>query len=222
MVSRRSLLGFLTTGATASLVTWFAVGEDPPVSVDVDVDDSVVPDTGTGTDTDAAGATGEDSTDPETSTPTPEPEPEPTLDIADAATQLRERINELRQEERDMDPLTQSSCAAQKAQAHAESMATNGYFSHTGRDGTTQTERYAPCGGGGENAAKTYVNTEIVTANGDTRTIETTADLVDSLMTQWMTSREHREKGIFGDWSAAGGGIARDGTEIYAVTGFIL
>jgi len=215
MVSRRSLLGFLTTGATASLVTWFAVGEDPPVSVDVNVDDSVVPDT----DTDAAGATTDSST--ATETATPEPEPEPTLDIADAATQLRERINELREEERDMDPLTQSSCAAQKAQTHAESMATNGYFSHTGSDGTTQNERYAPCGGGGENMAKTYVNTEIVTATGDTRVIRTTAELVDSLMTEWRNSRGHREEGIYGDWSAAGSGIARDGAEVYVVTGFI-
>lgn len=40
MVSRRELLGSITTGAAASLLTWITVGENPPVAVDVDVNEN--------------------------------------------------------------------------------------------------------------------------------------------------------------------------------------
>jgi len=50
MISRRSVLGFITTASAASLVTWFAVGEDPPVSVDVDVNDDALLDSNVSTD----------------------------------------------------------------------------------------------------------------------------------------------------------------------------
>jgi uncharacterized protein YkwD len=125
--------------------------------------------------------------------------------------------------ERDLAPLEYSRCAEEQALDHARDMATNDYFSHTSLDGETQNERYATCGRGGENMARMPVQTEIITPDGGTAIIETTDELAEATMNEWLTSQGHREKGIFGDWSATGSGFARhdETNTVYAVTGFI-
>lgn len=203
MPSRRDLLGVITTGATASLATWVVVGDDPPVSVDVDVSasDLELPENVSLDDSTVAA-------------------PEPEIQLSDVPPLLITRVNELRTNQRGLPALETSSCVKEHAQAHADDMAATGYVGHTAPDGTTQVERYAECGSfGGENIAKTYLNRRVDTVNGAI-VIETAEELADAVMTQWLNSTGHRERGIYGDWSVINIGLARSGDALYAVMGF--
>jgi uncharacterized protein YkwD len=152
------------------------------------------------------------------SDPTPEPEPE--IDLSRTGELLIRRVNDMRTGQRGLAALEESDCIKAKSQAHADNMAEKAYFSHTAPDGTTQRERYASCGnGGGENIAKTFVNSRVEMPD-ETIIIETTEELTEALMTQWVNSRPHRERGIYGEWRATNVGLARSGSDVYAVMGF--
>lgn len=117
--------------------------------------------------------------------------------------------------------LTLNERAAAAADAHAEDMATNDYFSHTSQDGETQLQRYSFCQGG-ENAAKSWVNRRIRMDDGSIVVHRNERELAQGIVNQWMNSTPHRERGIYGDrWRSAGAGIAITGDgEVYAVAGF--
>lgn len=130
-----------------------------------------------------------------------------------------EFLNE-RRAERDMEDLAHNSRAAEAARIHADDMAENGYFNHTSLDGETQEERYSFCSGG-ENAAYTWVNRDVITTYA-TRHYDTERELASGIVEMWMHSDPHRERGIYGEWWIAGGAgvsITADG-KAYAVFGF--
>jgi len=190
MVSRRSLLGFLTTGATASLVTWFAVGEDPPVSVDVNVDDSVVPDTDTDTDTDVAGATAEDSTDPETSTPDAS-EKKPAWQAAEVSKLTHNRVNDSR-DRYGLTAFEWHSGLADVAESYAQKMGEDGFFSHT-HNGQNGADRLEAAGldmdGWGENIIYTWWDRSL----DDSERLSSTEDVAEWCVNWWLQSEPHFE-----------------------------
>ncbi|WP_415381485.1 CAP domain-containing protein [Halosimplex sp. TS25] len=122
---------------------------------------------------------------------------------------------------RGMENYTTNLRAGKAARQHAVDMAENEYFSHTSLDGETQQERYSFCDGG-ENAAQTWANKEIRQNDGEIVSYSTERELARGIVTQWMNSDPHRERGIYGEWwTSAGVGIAitSDG-KVYAVMGF--
>ena len=215
MVSRRSLLGFLTTGATASLVTWFAVGEDPPVSVDVDVSDDVdvdvpAPNVSASNTTPGSDGDGDDGI-----LDTPEWEPE------QAAREAHRHVNEARTAER-RDDLQWRSDVATAAAEYATALAEAGTLTHS-LDGTDAEARYYADGisaYAGENIHQTWWLESFRTTQ-EIDYIDSAADLGKSVTTSWMNSPGHRENILDVTHSAEGIGFAKnDAGEIYAVQVF--
>jgi len=213
MVSRRSLLGFLTTGATASLVTWFAVGEDPPVSVDVDVSDDVDVDVPAPNVSASNTTPGSDSDDGILDTPEWEPE--------QAARDTHRHVNEARTAER-RDDLQWRSDVATAAVEYATALAEAGTLTHS-LDGTDAEARYYADGisaYAGENIHQTWWLESFRTTQ-EIDYIDSAADLGKSVTTSWMNSPGHRENILDVTHSAEGIGFAKnDAGEIYAVQVF--
>jgi len=130
-----------------------------------------------------------------------------------------EKLND-RRTEREYATLSYNERAAEKARLHAEDMASKDYFSHTSRDGETQQERYGFCNGG-ENIHQTWVNKRVQTSEGTER-FTSDEELAEAIVTAWMDSDPHRERGIYGEWWSSGGvGISiTDDGKVYAVYGF--
>jgi len=213
MVSRRSLLGFLTTGATASLVTWFAVGEDPPVSVDVDVSDDVDVDVPAPNVSASNTTPGSDSDGGILDTPEWEPE--------QAAREAHRHVNEARTAER-RDDLQWRSDVATAAVEYATALAEAGTLTHS-LDGTDAEARYYADGisaYAGENIHQTWWLESFRTTQ-EIDYIDSAADLGKSVTTSWMNSPGHRENILDVTHSAEGIGFAKnDAGEIYAVQVF--
>ncbi|WP_367175101.1 CAP domain-containing protein [Haloarcula rubripromontorii] len=118
-----------------------------------------------------------------------------------------------------MSKLSYNERVSEVATNRANQMAENENYNHTSVNGETQLERYSFCSGA-ENIAKTYINTRMKTSNG-TRVLTTEQQLSSFLVTQWMNSRPHRERGIYGDsWVSGGAGIAISHETVYAVFAF--
>jgi uncharacterized protein YkwD len=96
-------------------------------------------------------------------------------------------------------------------------MAEREYFGHTSPDGETQEERYGFCGGGELNQ-KLWLGRPLALADGTTRTISTAEGLADAALVEWLGSRPHRERGVFGPWSSAGPGVAVDTDDSVFIT----
>jgi len=130
-----------------------------------------------------------------------------------------EKLNE-RRTQRDYPALQYNQRAAEEARLPASDMAANDYFSHTDQDGETVQQRYVFCTGG-ENIYQTWVNKRVDTAEGMERFTDE-EELAEGIVTGWMSSRPHREDGIYGElWQsgAAGVSITNEG-KVYAVFGF--
>jgi uncharacterized protein YkwD len=139
------------------------------------------------------------------------------------AQKVRQRVNDIRIE-RGLKPFPRNRRAAAAADAHAEDMAANAYFNHTSRSGVTAQERYSFCRGG-ENIAKTYVNTPLTVHHPYTNTSGTVeytneTELARGIVRSWMNSRPHREN-MLSDWAVSVGvGIAISADDsVYAVQG---
>lgn len=157
-----------------------------------------------------------------TSTPVGTPDQDRTRGEVSERTVERlilEVVNE-RRTERSPSSLEWNDRAAERAREHAEDMAENDYFNHTSLEGETQIERYRFCDGG-ENAMQTWVNRRIETDDG-VEQYTTESELAEGIVTGWMNSEPHRERGIYGEWwSSAGAGVAiTDDGKVYAVLGF--
>lgn len=131
-----------------------------------------------------------------------------------------EKVNERRTQRPGYEPFEHNERAAEAAREHARDMATREYYSHTSLDGETQGERYGFCGGG-ENINQT----NLFHALDDTRETDDGAaadTLAEAFVEEWMDSKPHRERGIYGEyWRSSGVGVAIDDSEMYyAVQGF--
>lgn len=132
---------------------------------------------------------------------------------------ILEYVNQKRANRR-MPDLSYNQRAAEAARTHAQDMAEKDYFSHTSKDGETQRERYSFCRGG-ENAAKSWVDRRILRSDGSEVVYTNSTELAKGIVFQWMHSRPHRERGIYGPWQSAGAGVAiKENGEVYAVLGF--
>lgn len=154
-----------------------------------------------------------------TATATAYPDDSERINETSVERKIFEGVND-RRGDRSMAPYSYNERAADAAEDHADHMAQNDYFSHTEPNGETQEERYAFCDGG-ENAAKTWVFQEIDTDwNGVVRHTSE-QELAEGIVSQWMYSDPHRERGIYGEWwSSAGVGVSITETgEVYAVMG---
>jgi uncharacterized protein YkwD len=218
MVSRRSLLGFLTTAASASLVTWFAVGEDPPVSVDVDVSDDVdvpapnVSDSGSGSGKNTTPGSDDDGDADGGIFDTPEWEPKK------AARKAHRHVNESRNAE-GRDELQWREDVATAATEYATALADARILTHS-LDGTDPEARYYADGisaYAGENIHQTWWLESFETTQ-EIDYIASAADLAKSVTTSWMNSPGHRENILYVTHGAEGIGFAKnDVDEIYAV-----
>lgn len=143
------------------------------------------------------------------------------IDLRRTEQLVHQYLNDRRAER--LPALSHNSRAAAAAREHARDMATEGYFSHTDPStGETQRERYSFCTrGGGENIHQTWVYRNVRKESGTV--YHTSAeDLAQGIVMGWMSSKPHREKGIYGRlWTVGGAGIAISDTgKVYAVYGF--
>lgn len=130
-----------------------------------------------------------------------------------------ENVNSIRSTE-SLNEYQYNTRAAAASESHAIDMAQNNYFSHTSQDGETQGERYAFCDGG-ENNAQTWVEKNVIT-QGDVNKYTTEEELAEGVVSRWMDSEGHREKGVLGEWwESAGVGVAiTDSGKVYVSMGF--
>jgi uncharacterized protein YkwD len=177
-----------------------------------------------GTSTAAAGGTATPTAAPTaterpTATATSRPDTPESIDETTVEQLIFEDVNN-RRSDQGMASYTYNDRAAEAAEEHAEHMARNDYFSHNEPNGETQQERYAFCEGG-ENIAQTWVFRDVQHERG-TVYYSDAEELASGIVTQWMNSEPHRERGIYGEWwSSAGVGVAiTDSGEVYAVMGF--
>ena len=100
----------------------------------------------------------------------------------------------------DRSPLRYDSAAATAARRHAEDMARNNYFSHTGLDGSSPSDRYRRAGGTGGAGENCYY----ASYSGSS------FDVVDG----WINSSGHREN-MLRDYAFMGAGYAYDPSNGY-------
>jgi uncharacterized protein YkwD len=220
----RLLTRSVFTRQFARSVTWQRLGVIALAAVLLFTPVSITAGTGAGGAAAAAGGTATPVrsatvTETPTETATPYLENSQAIDETTVEQLIFQGVND-RRDERGMAAYSYNGQAAEAAEEHARHMARNNYFSHTEPNGETQEERYAFCDGG-ENAAKTWVFREVRQEDGTV--YYTSADeLAAGVVTQWMDSDPHRERGIYGEWwSSAGVGVAiTDSGEVYAVMGF--
>lgn len=129
-------------------------------------------------------------------TPTPSPTPLPTQPPELPPSQKKGQLLNLINQERNSHGITGLSyhkALDQAAQAHAEDMAKNNYFSHTGKDGSTPADRAIRAGYGsswvGENIAKGTTNP-------------------NSIFNMWMGSAGHRQNMLNPAWKSTGIGVS--------------
>ena len=116
---------------------------------------------------------------------------------------MNDRINEIRIEN-GLKALNNDDPCLKAAQAHAEDMAKNNYFSHTGLDGSTpdeRLERYTVVTRFGENIASGPAN-------------------INFISELWMKSTTHRENILSVDFTSSGIGFANNETQSYWVQCF--
>lgn len=133
--------------------------------------------------------------------------------------------------ERGLQNVSERAILAEMGEAHSEHMIANDYFDHTQPDGTTVEDRYRERGllpecriptedggyyPGAENLAKTHVETNVVTDDGETVYLDSERDLAKHLVSMWMNSRGHRKAMLVHSADEAGLGLAFDGDAVYA------
>jgi len=133
--------------------------------------------------------------------------------------------------DRGLQNVTERGILAKMGESHSENMVANDYFDHTQPDGTTIEDRYRERGllpecrldtkeggyyPGAENIAKTHVNVDVVTDDGDTVYLDSERDLAKHLVTMWMNSKGHREAMLVYSADEAGLGLAFDNDAVYA------
>jgi|APHM01.1.fsa_nt_gi Uncharacterized protein with SCP/PR1 domains len=201
MVSRRGVLGFVTTGVTASLLTWMAVGEDPPVSVDVDIDEETAETVSDATEvnTSLAGA-GDTNTNSNWRPKT-------------AARAAHKIVNEERASAGRGELAWREDVAA-AAREYAEKLATADKLTHT-LDGSQPGVRYSAAGIGrysGENANA---------MPGWGYDIHSATVLAQQTVGEWMDSEGHRENILsFGNRTEGIGFAKNSDNTVYAVQVF--
>lgn len=137
-------------------------------------------------------------------------------------------VHELNQERanRERSRVTRYSQLSDVSDSYARTMAEYGDSGHR-LGGTTPEERYlragVSCQYSGENAAKTWYQTEMDSADG-TRYYGNASELASGLVNQWMQSPPHRRIMLSNEHMAVGVGIAiqweDDGWAVYAVMDF--
>ncbi|CAJ51128.1 CAP domain-containing protein [Haloquadratum walsbyi] len=220
MISRRSVLGFITTASAASLVTWFAVGEDPPVSVDVDVNDDALLDSNVSTDGNTK-SMDTPTTDAGTDNSDGELFNTPEWERKKAAREAHKHINNAR-ERNGRGSLNWRDDVASAAHDYAQQIAGADILTHT-LDGSDPEDRYYADGiaaYNGENIHQTWWLESFETTEEVDR-IDSVADFGQSVTTSWMNSPGHRENILDVTHSAEGIGAAKnDSDKIYVVQVF--
>lgn len=135
---------------------------------------------------------------------------------------VHERVNEVRRE-RGLEPLAFDTDLRAVARYHSEDMAEQGYFSHTGRNGSSFEDRYerfdyrcrVPTDGfsyktGGENLFTMQSPVELAPE-----------DVADRAVQGWLDSPGHRRNLLDPDWRREGIGVARaDDGRLYVTQNF--
>jgi len=122
--------------------------------------------------------------------------------IAEMETAVRQRINEIRQQN-NLNPLAENERLAQVARNYSRRMAQENFFSHTGPDGDTPAQRVRSAG----------ITYSVV---GENLFTSTNAPQPMPLAIQgWMNSPGHRENILRPDYRETGIGIWRNGNTYY-------
>ncbi|MBE9170604.1 CAP domain-containing protein [Pleurocapsales cyanobacterium LEGE 06147] len=122
--------------------------------------------------------------------------------IAEMEAEIRQRINEIRQEN-GLNPLQNNERLAQVARDYSQKMAQEEFFSHTGPEGSTPAERVRNAG----------ISFRVVGENlfKSTRAAQPASLAVEG----WMNSPGHRENILRDAFTETGVGIWRDGNTYY-------
>lgn len=148
-----------------------------------------------------------------------------TVESAAVERAVRERVNEIR-EEQGAGTLANDEAVASVSRAHSADMHARGYVSHVTPEGDGPFDRYRDredgdrCRAYGENIAVTYLDRSVQTDDGVER-YGTAEEVAEGLVKGWMNSEGHRENLLRAGWTHDGVGVylADDGT-VYATHNF--
>lgn len=198
MVSRRSFVKLAWAG-------FGALGIGSAALVGVELQDDTATETTGNTDT---------NTDPATA----EPDPEPEWDVSEAEKAVHRHTNQKRTVT-GHEPLAWRDDVAAAAREYAQALADAGQLTHT-LDGTNPTQRYQRAGiadFNGENIHQTWWRQKLTT---DAGRLTSPDQFGDAVAQQWFESASHRKNIMRPGNSAEGIGVARSGSEVYAVQVF--
>jgi len=200
MVSRRSFVKLAWAG-------FGALGIGSAALVGVELQDDTATETTGNTDT---------NTDPATA----EPDPEPEWDVSEAEKAVHRHTNQKRTVT-GHEPLAWRDDVAAAAREYAQKIADAGQVTHT-LDGTDPAQRYQRHGitaYNGENAYRTWWDTEMSTDSGIER-ITTMDEFGESVVQGWFASPGHRDNTLRDNSVAEGIGIERKRRSVYVVQVF--
>ena len=149
------------------------------------------------------------------------------IDAAAVEAGVHERVNDRRTAE-GLDPIAWDETVADVARAHSVDMADRGYFAHETPAGDGPLDRFQMeadyCRGYGENIAMTWVGTEVRQPDGSgVDRYDSTDELVEGLVEQWLASPPHREAMFEPAWDRGGVGVyVTDDGQVFATHNFCL